>query len=70
MLISCSSQVYSSDIFHSVFGENGGDEVIGKRYREMVLEPGGSKDEMGMITAFLGRTPDVSSFWKEFGVET
>jgi len=40
-----SSQVYSTDMFHSVFKGKERDAVQGRRYRHMVLEKGGSQDE-------------------------
>ena len=34
----------------------------------MVLEKGGSQDEMKTLTNFLGRAPNSDAFYKELGV--
>ena len=63
-----SSQVYSSDMFYSVFKKEpmNGDE--GRRYRHTVLERGGSQDEMETLKAFLGREPSTEAFYRELGL--
>ena len=43
------------------------DQARGRRYRYMVLQPGGSKSEMETMAAFLGRAPDTRAFCKEHG---
>ena len=40
----------------------------GKRYRHMVLEKGGSQDEMETLKAFLGREPSGDAFYKDLGL--
>jgi metallopeptidase MepB len=62
------SQVFSADMFHSFFKKNPMDGKAGRRYRELVLGRGGSKDEMEMLTEFLGRPPSTESFYKELGL--
>ena len=64
-----SSQVYSMDMFDSVFK---GDEMNGqegRRYRKTVLEKGGSRDEMDSLKEFLGREPSPEAFYRELGLE-
>ena len=63
-----SSQVYSTDMFHSVFAKNPMDPKEGRRYRHMVLEKGGSQDEMKTLEDFLGRKPSTEAFYKELGL--
>jgi metallopeptidase MepB len=63
-----SSQVYSADMFYSSFKNNPLDGKEGRRYRHMVLEKGGSQDEMKTLMDFLGREPDAEAFYKEIGV--
>ncbi|KAK4548385.1 hypothetical protein LTR36_010256 [Oleoguttula mirabilis] len=63
-----SSQVYSADMFHTVFKKNPMDGKEGRRYRHTVLERGGSQDEMQTLEDFLGRKPSTESFYKELGV--
>jgi metallopeptidase MepB len=64
-----SSQVYSTDMFYSVFKKNPMDPKEGRRYRHMVLEKGGSQEEMKTLTDFLGRPPSTEAFYKELGLE-
>lgn len=63
-----SSQVYSADMFYSVFKKNPMDGKEGRRYRHTVLERGGSQDEMKTLEDFLGRKPSTEAFYKELGV--
>ncbi|KAH6632337.1 peptidase family M3-domain-containing protein [Chaetomium tenue] len=64
-----SSQVYSTDMFYSVFKANPMDPTQGRRYRHTVLEKGGSQDEMLTLEQFLGRKPSSEAFYKELGLE-
>lgn len=63
-----SSQVYSADMFYTVFAENPMDGKEGRRYRHLVLEKGGSQDEMTTLEGFLGRKPSTEAFYRELGV--
>lgn len=45
------------------------DPKEGRRYRHMVLEKGGSQDEMETLKAFLGREPKPDAFYKELGLK-
>ncbi|KAI0999875.1 Saccharolysin [Podosphaera aphanis] len=65
-----SSQVYSTDMFYSVFKKNPMDGKEGRRYRHLVLEKGGSQEEMKTLEEFLGRKPSTEAFYKELGIET
>ncbi|GAB7362923.1 hypothetical protein MBLNU230_g3223t1 [Neophaeotheca triangularis] len=65
-----SSQVYSADMFYSVFKKNPMDGKEGRRYRHTVLERGGSQDEMQTLEDFLGRKPSTEAFYKELGVSS
>ncbi|KAL3428485.1 metallopeptidase [Phlyctema vagabunda] len=64
-----SSQVYSTDMFYTVFKKDPMNPVEGRRYRHMVLEKGGSQDEMKTLEDFLGRKPNPDAFYKELGLE-
>ena len=44
-----SSQVYSLDISHTFLASDPMNATEGRRYRQMVSESGGSKDEMKML---------------------
>ncbi|OAA67813.1 metallopeptidase [Niveomyces insectorum RCEF 264] len=62
------SQVYSTDMFHSVFKTDPMDGKAGRRYRHSVLERGGSQDEMVTLEQFLGRKPSSDAFYEELGI--
>ena len=62
------SQVYSTDMFYSVFKANPMNGTEGRRYRHMVLEKGGSQDEMKTLVDFLGREPKADAFYEELGL--
>lgn len=68
MLTTDSSQVYSTDMFYSVFKSNPMNPSEGRRYRHTVLEKGGSQDEMTTLTQFLGREPSTDAFYKDMGL--
>ena len=63
-----SSQVYSADMFVSVFKKDPMNGKEGRRYRHTVLEKGGSQDEMVTLEQFLGRKPSTEAFYEELGV--
>lgn len=64
-----SSLVYSMDMFYTVFKENPMNPLEGRRYRHVVLEKGGSQDEMKTLEEFLGRKPNTAAFFKELGIK-
>jgi hypothetical protein len=64
----CSSQVYSADMFYSVFKKDPMNGKEGRRYRHTVLERGGSQEEMQTLEDFLGRKPSTEAFYKELGI--
>ena len=63
-----SSQVYSTDMFYSVFRKDPMSQKEGRRYRHTVLEKGGSQDEMQTLIDFLGREPKTDAFYEELGL--
>ncbi|KAJ5414662.1 Saccharolysin [Penicillium cosmopolitanum] len=63
-----SSQVYSTDMFYTIFKDDPMNKAAGRRYRYQVLEKGGSQDEMTTLTQFLGREPETTAFYKELGL--
>ncbi|KAJ5080906.1 hypothetical protein N7456_013616 [Penicillium angulare] len=63
-----SSQVYSTDMFYTVFKDDPMNKAAGRRYRYQVLEKGGSQDEMTTLTQFLGRAPETTAFYKDMGL--
>ncbi|KAF1987460.1 metallopeptidase MepB [Aulographum hederae CBS 113979] len=63
-----SSQVYSADMFYSVFEKDPMNPKEGRRYRHTVLERGGSQEEMQTLEDFLGRKPSTEAFYRELGL--
>ena len=57
------------DMFYSVFKKDPMNPKEGRRYRHMVLEKGGSQEEMKTLEDFLGRAPKPDAFYKELGLE-
>ena len=64
-----SSEVYSADVFHTVFKADPMSTKEGRRYRYAVLEKGGSWNGVKILTEFLGRRPCDDSFNGELGLE-
>ncbi|OBT89533.1 hypothetical protein VE02_01108 [Pseudogymnoascus sp. 03VT05] len=63
------SKVLAMDMFNSVFKKDPLDGEAGRRYRHMVLEKGGSQDEMETVVRFLGRRPTSEAFYRSLGLE-
>jgi metallopeptidase MepB len=56
-------------MFHTVFAKDPMNGNEGRRYRHMVLEKGGSQDEMKTLEDFLGRPPSTDAFYEELGLK-
>lgn len=61
------SQVFSADLF-SKFESDVFDAAQGRRYRDLILAPGGQQDSQESLEQFLGRKPDNSAFLKSIGL--
>lgn len=63
------SKVFSSDMYASRFEAEGLDNPeTGMSYRREILQPGGSRDGMESIRAFLGREPSPDAFLRSIGL--
>lgn len=59
------SEVYSMDLYFTRFKEEGiMNSKIGREYRRVILEAGGSVDGMDMLKTFLGRVPRQDAFFQ------
>ncbi|OSD07237.1 Metalloprotease [Trametes coccinea BRFM310] len=64
------SDVFAADMYATVFKDDPLDPARGRQYREKILLPGSSKDEMDMLQDFLGREPNSEAFVKQlFGMD-
>jgi len=59
------SLVFAADMYSTVFKADPLDPARGKRYRDNILLPGGSRDELDSLEAFLGRPPNSNAFIEE-----
>jgi oligopeptidase A len=60
--------VFSADMF-SLFKEHGVlNGEVGRKYRDLVLAPGGERDSMESLVAFLGRAPTQDAFLRHIGL--
>jgi len=59
------SQVFSADMYATIFEKDPMSKVSGKLYRDEVLYPGGSRDATETLKAFLGREPNNEAFMRK-----
>jgi thimet oligopeptidase len=61
------SRVYAQDLF-SVFAAEGIDDpATGRRFRQEILAPGGSREPQELVREFLGRPVQYEAFYEELG---
>ncbi|KAJ2163000.1 metalloendopeptidase [Coemansia sp. RSA 552] len=59
------SEVYAADIFSSRFLKDAG---AGADFRRQLLQPGGTRDPLVGLEAFLGRKPNDSAYFQSIGL--
>ncbi|EJC99683.1 Metalloprotease [Fomitiporia mediterranea MF3/22] len=59
------SLVFAADMYATVFKKDPLDPALGQKYRKEILLPGGSRDDLDSLKAFLGRPPNSEAFLKE-----
>lgn len=58
----------AADIWKTCFVKDPLSAQAGLRYRQMVLDKGGSMDEKEMLAAYLGRGPNSDAFLESIGI--
>ncbi|KAK1585134.1 peptidase family M3 [Colletotrichum navitas] len=62
-----SAQAFAADFFETCFARDPRDPGAWDRYRHGILEYGGSRDAMGMMTEFLGRETGPDALLRSLG---
>lgn len=56
-------------MFYSAFAGDLTNRAEGRRYWTVLLEKGGSQDEMKTLKEFLGRDPSIEPFYKDLALD-
>ncbi|HJM75938.1 MAG TPA: M3 family metallopeptidase [Dehalococcoidia bacterium] len=62
------SKVFGDDMFTRFEAAGIGDPSVGRDYRELILEPGGTVDGDALVRGFLGREPNTEAFMRDLGL--
>ena len=62
------AEVLSADAFAAFEEEGVLDRAVGKRYRENILETGGSRSALDNFVAFRGRAPQADALFRHQGM--
>jgi len=62
------SKVFALDLFSEIKKHGLLDPAIGKKYRELVIGKGGSRDPNELLEDFLGRKPNSDAFFRDLGI--
>ncbi|HYN48267.1 MAG TPA: M3 family metallopeptidase [Candidatus Nanopelagicales bacterium] len=63
------AKVYGDDMFGRFEAEGVTSPEVGLAYRREILEPGGSREAIDLLRAFLGREPSPATFLRLLGIE-
>jgi thimet oligopeptidase len=61
------SKVYADDLFTRFKRDGLMNPQAGQAYRQLILEPGDTKDQMELMKQFLGREPNSDAFFELMG---
>lgn len=61
------TRMYAADIWSTCFCDNPMDPRAALRYRQIVLQKGGSEDEAELLVELLGRSPTSDAYVQEIG---
>ncbi|KAK1759084.1 hypothetical protein QBC47DRAFT_315112, partial [Echria macrotheca] len=54
-------EMFATDVFATAFSKDPRNRETWERYRRIILEPGGSRDELGIVREFLGRPVNTAA---------
>jgi thimet oligopeptidase len=63
------SQVFGDDMYTRFEDDDAGEAAVGRDYRRLILERGGTADGGDMLREFLGRDPTPDAFLRGIGLE-
>ena len=63
------AEVFAADMFSRFKKDGIMSPETGRAYRDLILAPGGSKEPMELLEAFLGRKPNQDAFLEHIGVK-
>jgi thimet oligopeptidase len=63
------AEVFAADMFSRFKKDGVMNPETGRAYRDLILAPGGSKEPMELLEAFLGRKPNQEAFLEHIGVK-
>ncbi len=62
------SEVFGDDMFSRFEDEGYTNPLVGRPYRSIILERGGTRDGMDLLRDFLGREPNDQAFLRNLGI--
>jgi thimet oligopeptidase len=63
------SEVFAADMFSRFKREGVMSPATGRAYRDLILAPGGTREPIELLEAFLGRKPNQEAFLEHIGVK-